>query len=67
MSDVKCPGVKVCLSKVNGNAYAIMGVVVKAMWKANVAKEIIDEFNKESTSGDYDHLMQTCFKYVEVE
>ena len=29
-------------------------------------KDLVDEFTKEATSGDYDHLLQTCMDYVEV-
>ena len=26
-----------------------------------------EQFQQEATSGDYDHLLQTCFKYVDVQ
>jgi hypothetical protein len=27
----------------------------------------VEEFSKDATSGDYDHVLQTCIKWVEVE
>jgi len=50
----------------NGNAYAILGVVSKAMRKAQLSNNQIDEFMSEAMAGDYDHLLQTCMKYVNV-
>jgi len=57
--------IRVKLVGKNGNAFAILGEVRRAM-KGNVEKETIAEFTKEAMSGDYDHLLQTCMKYVEV-
>ena len=51
----------------DGNAFFILGKVKKAMRRAGIAQEVIDEFNKEATSGDYDKLLQTVMKYVEVK
>jgi hypothetical protein len=67
MSEPKFPNVTVTLSGHDGNAFAILGTVKKAMHHANVSQESIDEFLKEAKSSDYDHLLQTCFKYVNVE
>ena len=57
----------ITLSNTDGNAFSIMGKILKAMRKAGAKKEEINSFIKEATSGDYDHLLQTCFKYVEIE
>jgi len=51
----------------NGNAFAILGKVLKAMRRANAPEEEINQFQDEATSGDYDHLLQTCMDYVEVK
>jgi len=50
----------------NGNAFFIIGKVAKALKRGGHA-DLVDEFKKEATSGDYDHLLQTAMEYVEVE
>ena len=50
----------------NGNAFIILDKVNKAI-KNSDRPELAEEFMKEATSGDYDHLLVTCMKYVEVE
>lgn len=63
---VKYPHVEVQLTGGDGNAFAIIGAVNRALRRAKVPKEEIDEFNREARSGDYDHLLRTCMKWVEV-
>ena len=65
-TDIKYPNVTVQLTGTDGNAYAIMGTVQRALWQAGVPKQEIDEYLKESMSGDYDHLLQTAMTWVEV-
>jgi len=62
----KYPDVEVQLTGEDGNAFAIMGAVGKALRRAGVSKEEIDQFNKEAMSGDYDNLLQTAMKWVDV-
>lgn len=50
----------------DGNAFVIMGQVRYALRKAGASKEQIEEYTNESTSGDYDHLLQTAMKYVNI-
>jgi len=50
----------------DGNAYAIMGAVQKALRKAGAPKEEIDAYLAESMSGDYYHLLATACEWVEV-
>lgn len=61
----KYPKVKVKLVGQDGNAFAILGRVQSAMKKAGVPKEEMNVFLKEATSGDYDHLLQTCMAWVD--
>jgi hypothetical protein len=63
---VKYPEIEVQLTGQDGNAYAIMGAVQKALRKAEVPKEQIDEYLKESMSGDYNHLLRTAMAWVSV-
>ncbi len=65
-TDVKYPEIEVELVGQDGNVFAILGRVTKAMRKAQLSNNQIDEFTDEATSGDYDHLLQTCMKYVNV-
>lgn len=59
------PDVVVPLSGEDGNAFAIIGRASKAMRRAGIAAGVIDQFQREATSGNYDHLLQTVMKYVE--
>jgi len=34
---------------------------------AGLPKEVIDEYYKEATSGDYDHLLQTTLRWVKTK
>jgi hypothetical protein len=64
--EVKYPEVEVELTGHDGNAFAIMARVKRELRRAGVSREEIDEFLAECTSGDYDHLLQTCMKWVTV-
>ena len=50
----------------DGNAFSIIGTVRKALRKGGATPEQIAEFQTEAMSGDYDHLLQTCVKWVNV-
>ena len=50
----------------DGNAFAIMGTVAKALRKAGADEEYITQYKDESMSGDYNHLLRVAMKYVEV-
>jgi hypothetical protein len=67
MSDVKYPEVEVQLSGNDGNAFAIMGAVQKALKRHGVDKSEIDEYIHDSMSGDYNHLLQVAMAWVTVE
>lgn len=60
------PEVKVQLTGEDGNAFFILGKVMKAMRRSKVPAEEIQRFQQEATSGDYDHLLQTVMRWVEV-
>ena len=60
------PEIEVQLSGNDGNAFAILGNVSKAMRRAGVHKAKIEEFLNEAESGDYNHLLATCAKWVEI-
>lgn len=53
------------LSGEDGRAFAIIGKVRRAIVESD-NPELAREFVDEATSGDYDHVLETCMKYVEV-
>jgi hypothetical protein len=67
MADIKYPNVKVKLVGEDGNAFSIMGRVRQAMQRAGLPKAEIDAFMSECTSGDYDHLLGTCMRWVDCD
>ena len=50
----------------DGNAFAIMGTVKKALQKAGYTKEEVDKYLEESMSGDYNNLLVVAQKWVNV-
>jgi hypothetical protein len=62
----KFPDVTVQLTGEDGNAFAVLGTVKRALRAAGHA-DATDEFFNEATSGDYDHLLQTVMAWVNVE
>lgn len=58
------------LSKKNdnaGNVFNLLSEVTKAMMKHKVPVDEIQEFVNDAISNDYDHFLQTCMKWVNVE
>jgi len=66
MSEPKYPNVSVRLAGHDGNAFAIMGRVRGASRRAGVPEEELDRFTKEAQSGDYNNVLQTAMKWVDV-
>lgn len=62
---VKYPEVKVRLVGEDGNAFAILGRVNRALKKAGYGNDVTDQFRAEATSGDYDHLLRTVIAWVD--
>ena len=58
--------VKVKLVGEDGNAFSIIGRVRRELRRAGRA-DLVEEFTKEATSGDYNKVLQTAMKYVDVE
>ena len=63
---VKYPDVKVKLVGEDGNAFAIIGRIQKAMRRAKIDEGEIKEFVDDAMSGNYDHLLQVAMKTVSV-
>ena len=64
--ETKYPEIKVKLTGEDGNAFSILGRVTKALRNASVSKEEREMFHAEATSGDYDHLLATAMRWVDV-
>ena len=58
------PEVEVQLVGEDGNAFSILGRVRMAMKKHGISEDVRDEFMREATSDDYDHLLRTCMAWV---
>lgn len=54
------------LTTVNGNAFAVMGAVRRALIKAGNDSEVADAVIDEMMSGDYDHLLQVAIAVTEL-
>ena len=59
--------VKVQLTGRDGNAYAIMSAVSKALRQAGVSEEEINQYQDESMSGDYNNLLRVAAQWVNVQ
>ena len=62
----KYPNITVQLTGNDGNAFAIMGAVRKALKREKVSADEIAEYTKQSTSGDYDNLLRVSMSWVTV-
>jgi hypothetical protein len=63
---IKYPNVSVQLTGTDGNAFAVMGAVSKALKSAGVDAAEVKAFCAECMSGDYDNLLMTCMRWVDV-
>jgi len=63
----KFPAVKVNLVGQDGNAFAIVGRASAAARRGGVPQQEIKDFQREATSGDYDHLLMTIMKWFDVD
>ncbi len=64
---IKYPNITVSLLDGDGNAFSILGKVHRALQKAKISHGEIEEFLAEATDGNYNHLLRTCMKWVNVE
>jgi hypothetical protein len=50
----------------DGNAFAILGAVCKALRRNGIPNDEQAQFMEEATAGDYNHLLATAMKWVDV-
>lgn len=55
----------VVLTGTDSNAFSILGRVRRAILESN-HPELADQFFAEATAGDYDNVLRTCMRYVDV-
>lgn len=52
------------LTEGDGNAFAIMGRVTREL-KSRGHNDLVDEYQEDATSGDYDHLVRVSMKVLD--
>jgi len=62
----KYGNISVDLSRQDGNAFAVMARVSGALRKGGAPENEIEEYLAESTEGDYDNLLRTAMKWVNI-
>ena len=67
MTTPKYPNIRVKLIGEDGNAFAILGRVKRALERGGVPQAEINQDFEEATSGDYNHLLATTMEWCEVE
>jgi hypothetical protein len=65
-AQVKYPDVEVELSGQDGNAFAILARVSRALRRAGVPEAEVSAFREEATSGDYEGLLRAAMRWVTV-
>jgi hypothetical protein len=58
--------ISVELTEEDGNAFAIMAKITRALRKGGASDTDIEKYQAESMSGSYDNLLQTAMKWVNV-
>ena len=51
----------------DGNAFNILGLALRAARQAGWSKEQRDEYQRQATSGDYDHLLSVTMDFFDVQ
>ena len=64
--DAKYPNVAVKLPGHGGNAFFIIGKTAHALRDAGVGEREVKTFRTECMSGDYEHVLHTCMRWVDV-
>jgi hypothetical protein len=65
-TEPKYPHVKVELVGRDGNAFAILGRVTRQMRRHGLPDAEVEAFMTEAMSGDYNHLLATAMRWVDV-
>lgn len=63
---IKYPHISVELSGSDGNVFAVLGNVQRALRRGGVSAEEVSAFVAEATSGDYHNALATAMRWVDV-
>jgi len=63
---IKFPNIDVKITDNNGNAFFIIGAVIKAMKRGGCTKEQVDTYKKAAQSGNYDNLLRVTMDTINV-
>jgi hypothetical protein len=67
MSDIPVyPDISVRLIGTDNHPMAIVAVLTKGLRDGGIGRDEIDRIVREALSGDYDHVLSTCLKYIRV-
>jgi len=61
------PDIVVELIGTDGNAFSVLGRTTRALRGAGLGDDEVEAFMAEASAGDYDHLLGTVMRWVEVE
>jgi len=67
MINPKYPEIYVGLAGTDGNAFAVIARVCLALRRAGIDRKEIASFTTEVTTGDYDHVLTTAMRWVNVD
>lgn len=56
---------KYCLVGIDGNAYAVMGYVRRAMKECGFEQSEINAYTSQAMSGDYNNLLCVSIEYID--
>ena len=62
----KYPDISVQLTGEDGNAFAVIASVSKALKRGGAGPDEVASFRTQALDGDYDHVLQTCMAWVDV-
>lgn len=65
--NVKYPHISIELVGQDGNAFSILGRFHRALWQGGVPADEISAVMAEAKSGDYNHLLVTVMRTVDVD
>jgi hypothetical protein len=52
---------------IDGNAFSIIGTTARVLRRNGAEPSFVAAFQKEATSGDYDHVIATAVAYLEAD
>jgi ABC-type sugar transport system substrate-binding protein len=65
-SGIRYPDIDVTLVGVDSHPFAIIKAVTDGLRKGGIGQAERDAFREEALSGDYDHIIQTAMRWVNV-